>query len=741
MANTINDLYLKYVKNVGKLENDKYFRYLYEMVQAGENTLKQQHQIMHKVVDEKWLSTIEDSLDAINRIVEKPRRFVARNEEVVPVELAKKITADSVRHLSMHTQFIASAKNDDIQPTHILNVTNEESFDLYENRFIYHLILRLVTFIDKRTDIIFWSTGDETRNTFHMESKIDDAYEQIEYKVEMTVKNRQNFMEADADNMNVFMRIDRVRRLVMALRRSSFCEIMQGCAKVRSPIQRTNLLMKDPDYRTCYKLWQFLESYEDVGYSIDIQDRTLEFDEEYLIQMYTNLITNYTVFKTITEEDERNLKDIPPKRKRVLKPKFIRKIEEEIVDEDCDLLDVEVKQVIIEEVTEAQLEAEARLAEEIAAREHAESALEEAEDTILEYTLKAKNAIDAMAQAKALQFAAEKMQKLAEADLKKSEAEKREALDMVKAGEKKLAETISAHETEMDELKQMASAKFDELKAAAAAKLEEQIAESDSKLAELRNMAMEKLAAQKAESDAAYEEQKQYYTDFIASQKSEMEQHLSDMVKSHAEELEAQKAATDSVLAAQKVAADAAIEAQKAETEAALKAQIAESELAMKAIKEKAEASYTALKKDSIKKLDEQKTKADKRLEEQKNATEAAKAEAAKLVEEERAASEVAIAEEKASAAAKTKELADTIEKLTKEKEELLRIKQELEVAKAQLEVELSRSKEAHQKAEQRAEHEAKLRELVEERAGSESIGDFISRTRAERRERRKSDK
>lgn len=36
----------------------------------------------------------------------------------------------------------------------VLNVTTEESYDLYENRFIYHLIQRLFAFVDKRTDVI-----------------------------------------------------------------------------------------------------------------------------------------------------------------------------------------------------------------------------------------------------------------------------------------------------------------------------------------------------------------------------------------------------------------------------------------------------------------------------------------------------------------------------------------------------------------------------------------------------------
>ena len=372
---TINDLYLKYTDGISEaLEDDRYFQYLFEIVQAGNNTLQQKHRILHKVVDEQWLSVVEEGLTAIFNIVDKPRRFITTSEEVVPVALAKKITADSVRHLSQNTQFIVANAKGEIQPTKILNVTTEESYDLYENRFVYHLIQRLFAFVDKRTDVIFWSTGDETCDVMSMESSIDDAYEEISYKVEMKIRNRQSLVENDTDNMSIFKRIDRVRRMSRVLRSSSFCDIMNGCARVYSPIQRTNLMMKDPDYRTCYKLWQFIENYDEVGYSIEEQDSALEFDEEYLLQMYIGLITNYTVFKSLLESDPRKMSEIAQEKREPVKPKFIKEIKEEIVD-DYNIPDVEVRKVIIEEVTQAQLDAEAKLEEEQARREELEQSL------------------------------------------------------------------------------------------------------------------------------------------------------------------------------------------------------------------------------------------------------------------------------------------------------------------------------------------------------------------------------
>ena len=438
---TINDLYEKYTTQVEEnLEDDRYFQYLFEMIQAGDNTLRQKNRVLHKVVDERWLTIVEEGIESIFNIVDKPRRFIKSTEEVVPVALAKKITADSVRHLSQNTQFIAANAAGEIQPTRILTVTTEESYDLYENRFVYHLIQRLFAFVDKRTDVIFWSTGDETCNVMSMESKVDDAYEEISYKVEMTIKNRQSFAENDTDHMELFKRIDRVRRMSRTLRQSSFCEIMNGCARVYSPIQRTNLMMKDPDYRKCYQLWQFIEGYDEVGYTIEEQDSALQFDEEYLLQMYINFITNYTVFKSLLESDPRKMKEIATEKREPVRPKFVKKIEEQIV-EDRDIPDVEIRQVFVEEVTQAQLDAEAKLEEETQRREELERSLSE-----LEFQMESLNQqMDFLDQAR-MQLEQEKEE--TEQQLGKEQKLRRETEEAMAAADIEARNQIEAAQTE-----------------------------------------------------------------------------------------------------------------------------------------------------------------------------------------------------------------------------------------------------------------------------------------------------
>ena len=574
MANTINDLYTKYTNKVERtLENDRYFQYLFEIVQAGNNTIRQNNRVLHKVVDERWLTVVEEGLTSIFNIVDKPRRFIATTEEVVPVALARKITADSVRHLSQNTQFITTNAKGDIQPTKVLNVTTEESFDLYENRFVYHLIQRLFAFVDKRTDVIFWSTGDETCNTMCMESKIDDAYEEISYKVEMTVKNRQSFAENDNDNMDLFKRIDRVRRMSRTLRASSFCDIMNGCAKVKSPIQRTNLMMKDPDYRNCYKLWQFIESYDEVGYSIEEQDTALEFDEEYQTQMYINLITNYTIFKSLLEADPRKLTEIATKKRRPVKPKFIKKIQEEIVD-NCDIPDVEVRKVFIEEVTQAQLDAEAKLAEETANREELENSLMQLQESAsdLEWQLDAlqqqmdeleqkraqieeqKNALEAklVEEKKAkeeLQAAMEKADAEARAAIDNAQTKAKQAVEAaqneteevrknaeveLKAAKSEAAEAIAKTQAEADEAVQTAKSEAQSLKE----QLEATKDEARKTIESIQSQSKEQIQATKAEAAVQIEQTDKEAKDAIERTNKEASEHIENIETESAKKIE-----------------------------------------------------------------------------------------------------------------------------------------------------------------------------------------------------------
>ena len=716
---TINDLYLKYTDGISEaLEDDRYFQYLFEIVQAGNNTLQQKHRILHKVVDEQWLSVVEEGLTAIFNIVDKPRRFITTSEEVVTVALAKKITADSVRHLSQNTQFIVANAKGEIQPTKILNVTTEESYDLYENRFVYHLIQRLFAFVDKRTDVIFWSTGDETCDVMSMESSIDDAYEEISYKVEMKIRNRQSLVENDTDNMSIFKRIDRVRRMSRVLRSSSFCDIMNGCARVYSPIQRTNLMMKDPDYRTCYKLWQFIENYDEVGYSIEEQDSALEFDEEYLLQMYINLITNYTVFKSLLESDPRKMSEIAQEKREPVKPKFIKEIKEEIVD-DYNIPDVEVRKVIIEEVTQAQLDAEAKLAEETARREELEQSLSDLQSQLDFLNRQLEEMQD-------LQMQTEGEKAAAEAELDAQKHARTAAEEAAEAARAQARTEIDAARDEAKEAIEAAGVQVQEAKAKAAQDVQqakEQIEAAQVKAAQ---------AVQQAQTEAKEQieaAQVKAAQDVQQAQTEAKEQIEAAQIKAAQEVQQAQTEAKEQIEAAQARAAQEAAALEKEKTDALAAAEKdaenriaalqAEAQRQIAEAQQEAEAEAERIRREAQEQIAHSRQEAESQA---AAAREAAKAEAAQIRQS--ADREVQAAQAETSAAREAKKQAEAAKEAA-----------EKSAAAAQLEAEQA-AKEAKDFAKKYEAAEA-AKEKAIAKAQANSLSKYLVTALRERKERK----
>lgn len=779
------------------LGDDRYFQYMFEMIQAGDNKLHQVNRVLHKVVDETWLTVVEEGIESIFKIVDKPRRFIATKEEVVPVALAKKISADSVRHLSQNTQFIATNAAGEMQPTKILNVTTEESYDLYENRFVYHLIQRLFAFVDKRTDVIFWATGDETCNVMSMESKVDDAYEQISYKVEMTVKNKQSLVENDTDNMSVFKRIDRVRRMSRVLRQSSFCEIMNGCAKVYSPIQRTNLMMKDPDYRACYKLWQFIESYDEVGFSIEEQDSAMEFDEEYLLQMYINMITNYTVFKSLLESDPRKMNEIAVEKKDPVKPKFIKEIKEEIVD-DPNIPDVEIRKVFVEEVTQAQLDAEAALEQEKQHTQELEQTVSEMQFSLSDLQWQIDSLSEQLQQLSDLQAqteeernsymmqfseeqkahqetkdAAEKAEADALAAFEAAQNEAQIAMEAVQAEMKSRVEQVQAEmksavdqaqaekHAAVDEAEKNAEDMVSRVKAEAASQITEITQKSETELEVVRKQAAEDI--DRAHKIAAEE---------IAEVKLQAQSEIEQIRRNSSEEIEAVKAETEKQIADLKTQADKQIaEADKqiADTKTQADKQIAdakaEAERLIADIKAEAEKTVSDIKAESDREVAEagklraeaERTAADfeRRMAEAQKRAENSEAEAAAAREQAANAqsSKDAAIQEAQAAVATARSEAETeiraarstassdIEAMKKEMAETIaRIQRETseQVAAAQRSA-AEQIAEMQRKAEEQIEAAQKREQKALAKAEANSLSHYIRRSLEERRERKNS--
>jgi predicted component of viral defense system (DUF524 family) len=151
------DEYLSYLDRIKDLFiEDVNFNHYLQNLNSGKSSFQINQKYLRKVFDHDWIDIIEEILPSLDAIVRNPRRFITVEEDIIDISLAKQISVESVKHLAQHTQFISSAnpKTGTVTPSKILNTSKEESYEVYENRFIFTLLKKLQEFISKRYEAI-----------------------------------------------------------------------------------------------------------------------------------------------------------------------------------------------------------------------------------------------------------------------------------------------------------------------------------------------------------------------------------------------------------------------------------------------------------------------------------------------------------------------------------------------------------------------------------------------------------
>lgn len=265
-----------------KASNGKDYKALQNELNHGENYIFQAARSEVKNFDSRFINELEEGISAIMKILANPRTFIREDRELVPAELAKKVSTASIIHFSTHSQYIRDVDEDgNVTPSKILTIQSETDLAIYENRFIMTLIRRLLRFIQTRYDYIIEhnETYDSDLLMVHNKTVIGG----VTYEVDTRVKASVPSLDAGNSKKNdeLLLKLSEMRKNCGGFLNSPFMEQMRGAKEVNSPIHMTNMLRKHPDYHRAYLLWQFLDAYEDLGVSYDVTETSQSFSNEY----------------------------------------------------------------------------------------------------------------------------------------------------------------------------------------------------------------------------------------------------------------------------------------------------------------------------------------------------------------------------------------------------------------------------------------------------------------------------
>ena len=289
------DKYFKFLRetlfNEGDQEFPIYFKNAYL---AGTNTLYQKNISETKIFDDEWITTLESYFPSIDNITRNPRSFIKYYNEIVDIERAKKTNAESVRHLASHTQFVRDVdKDNNVTPSKILNVYSDTEYDVYENRFIATLINRMFLFVRNRLEVIRENVESFQKDHVAVSSKFNICEDDVDVKIDVTIKRDIDNKTINEKNYKLLDRVEKLSKLIDGLKGSQFMQMMKNTKVVRPPIMKTNVILKNPDFRNAYTLWLFLDRYTTLGYDVQHGEKDLELDRGYRKYIDELVMVNY----------------------------------------------------------------------------------------------------------------------------------------------------------------------------------------------------------------------------------------------------------------------------------------------------------------------------------------------------------------------------------------------------------------------------------------------------------------
>ncbi len=303
------------------------------------STLRVETKRKKTVRDTEWMDIVEQTLPYIDNIFRAPNRFIVNEEEIVKIEQAKKVTVETIKHLSKNTNFIQTVddKTGDVTPSKLLNVRKEESYDTYENRLIYTLIQNSKLFIKKKKEELAQKNDgenerkegekDSTILEYNATSEVKD--EKINVQLKLNSELDPNGDEAKEKNEEILKRIETIESKINVISNSEPYKVIDKLhiSLIREPIRKTNVVLKNVNFQYAMKLWSYLR--ENFDGDFDGEEENRDYMDTGELKQFINetFLLQYLAMKTIDEDRTENEVTY-----QELKEKMIEKMIEKVVD-------------------------------------------------------------------------------------------------------------------------------------------------------------------------------------------------------------------------------------------------------------------------------------------------------------------------------------------------------------------------------------------------------------------------
>lgn len=285
----------------------------------------QQQLSEYKQFDEEWIVGLESFFPSLQKITRDIRSNLKSDEEILPIEKTRRTNPESIRHLLRHTRYIKDIEeNGDIIPEKVLNALHEIDYGIYENRFIMTLIDRLFHYLNRTLLTMKDLLSGTTVTHYNLQNQFQVNDIEFDFDVKVVAKEPIEISDESIQNHRIYYRLQKAFELVSSLYHSEFMRLMTRYKKVQPPILKTQIILKNPDFRQAYLLWLYLDRLHELDYKAVRETKEREITDTYekeiddsMLMMLLTLFENTSFGSKITPNDKVYKKELKPEQKSI----------------------------------------------------------------------------------------------------------------------------------------------------------------------------------------------------------------------------------------------------------------------------------------------------------------------------------------------------------------------------------------------------------------------------------------
>ena len=292
-----------------------------------------------------WMDKVEKTIPYIENILAAPTRLIVNEEEVVKIEKIKKVTVESIKHLSKNAGFIEDVdENGDVKTGKLLNVFKEETLNTYENRFIYTLIQKMRAIVVREKNKLLkekLATSKEFKQVDY-QGKSYNGKDKVDIQIIMTSSSESSKRTKEIKEM-----INRLKTLEKTIGNLMLTTTYQTLEKqnvqlITPPLKKNNVILKNVNFQYAAKLWDFLINEMDKMKVTDMENKEKKYKERGKAKKLVDetFLLDYLILQSVENPEIKN------KYKKEIIEQLIANMVERTIDVNEGLTEEQLKNLV-----------------------------------------------------------------------------------------------------------------------------------------------------------------------------------------------------------------------------------------------------------------------------------------------------------------------------------------------------------------------------------------------------------